>query len=804
MTYYFQTCCVKTTNSDNYFGLSNFTGDTLNINEIYSVITPEFRACGYVITGPIPSTSKIYDGSNVILTNYGDCTTCIGSDDSVSCFPPSPPSITAYTLSNECNVITIFPMGVACNPNDTKDPSYYGAIDGKASVTISGGTPPYKTVWWGGSDNQYGSVSSAIQNLPAGSYTAITEDYWKDYSAITICTLTDPTPSPTPTPTLTPAIACPSCVGTEIQIGTQLWTRCNLDVDTYRDLTPIPQAVTDADWESYATNKIGAWCYFDNDPANGPIYGKLYNLYAVLGIWNEASLLEPLLRKEFAPIGYHVPSVEETDVLINYLGGASVAGGNLKTTGTIEGNDGCWLAPNEGATNSSGFRALPGGFRVSFGNFEAGNYGGSWWDSLGEQSIDGVQLAGLTLFNNTTYAGNAYYRTAGDGNSVRLIKDSPPSSPTPTPTLTITPTVTPTEGTIPPSPTQTPTQTQTPTITPTITQTQTPTITPTITLTPTPSSTKPAEPTISTSLWTNVTADNTFYNILTSPTDLDAKCIWEIQYPKTGSIPTGLILKSFVNIDIGVQLYQSNNQLYLVTGRFIMDSTNPPTPGYVLPNKYVIHTTLGVVDSITNFTSIECNTPTFCNSGNVTIGNITWACRNLDVTTYRDGSVITDANGYNNNQWTGLTTGAWCYYSGNSANGVIYGKLYNWYAVNDPRGLAPSGYHISTKNEWEETIACLCGPINASGKLKEAGTTHWKPTNINGTNFSDFTALPGGYRAGAISAYFGLNSSAWFWTSTESDTQMAFSCLMDGSTNPGIGISTRDKRNAFSIRLVKD
>ena len=256
---------------------------------------------------------------------------------------------------------------------------------------------------------------------------------WNSIRICNVCTTTTTTSSSststststsTTTTTTTTTYVCPDCVqGADILIGTQLWTRCNLDVDTYRDLTPIPQAVTDVDWYSYSTNKIGAWCYFDNNSANGAIYGKLYNLYAVMGIWNEASLLDPLLRKEFAPIGYHVPSVEETDVLINYLGGASVAGGNLRTTGTIEGNDGCWLSPNTGATNSSGFRALPGGFRVSFGNFEAGNYGGSWWDSLGEQSIDGVQLAGLTLFNNTTYAGNAYYRTAGDGNSVRLIKD---------------------------------------------------------------------------------------------------------------------------------------------------------------------------------------------------------------------------------------------------------------------------------------------------------------------------------------------------------------------------------------------
>ncbi len=402
---------------------------------------------------------------------------------------------------------------------------------------------------------------------------------------------------------------------------------------------------------------------------------------------------------------------------------------------------------------------------------------------------------------------------------------TPTMTPTMTPTPTHTPTMTPTTTMVPTpgaSPSQTPAQTQTPTITMTPTQTQTPTptltITPTNTQTPTPTKTPPL-PSIITYLWYWVVWNKRLNNsvvvdgispfpIITSNTESDAKCIWDNEYPKPDSIAYKFALKSFVNIDIGVQLYNSFNLPSDKTGFFIMDTALPPTPGYAVPNKYVVHTTLGVVDSITNFTNIEWNQPSFCNSGNVTIGNITWTCRNLDVTTYRDGSVITDANGYTYNQFTGLTTGAWCYYGGNPANGAIYGKLYNWYAVNDPRGLAPSGYHVSSKLEWEETIDYLCGPYYASGKMKEAGTTHWQPTNTNGTNFSDFTALPGGYRAGTISTlYYNLNSRAWFWTSTgsDTDTKRAFGCLMDGANNPGIGVgATWNKTDAFSVRLVKD
>src|SRR5690242_1829855 len=82
----------------------------------------------------------------------------------------------------------------------------------------------------------------------------------------------------------------------------------------------------------------------------------------------------------------------------------------------------------------------------------------------------------------------------------------------------------------------------------------------------------------------------------------------------------------------------------------------------------------------------------------VTIGNQVWMLKNLDVTTYRNGDPISQVT--DSTQWVGLTTGAWCYYNNDPANNVVYGKLYNWYAVNDPRGIAPLGWHIPTDAEW--------------------------------------------------------------------------------------------------------
>ncbi len=140
-------------------------------------------------------------------------------------------------------------------------------------------------------------------------------------------------------------------------ICSQIWKTKNLDVSTYSDGTPIPQVTSVTAWKNLTT---GAWCYYNNDPANGAVYGKLYNWYAVAGIYNDASLSNPRLRKKLAPSGWHIPTQAEWTTLTDCLGGLSVAGGKMKEVGTLH-----WNSPNTGATNSSGFRALGAG-SISF------------------------------------------------------------------------------------------------------------------------------------------------------------------------------------------------------------------------------------------------------------------------------------------------------------------------------------------------------------------------------------------------------------------------------------------------------
>ncbi len=131
------------------------------------------------------------------------------------------------------------------------------------------------------------------------------------------------------------------------------------------------------------------------------------------------------------------------------------------------------------------------------------------------------------------------------------------------------------------------------------------------------------------------------------------------------------------------------------------------------------------------------------NYGTVTIGTQVWMTRNLDVDHYRNGDPIPEVKSAS--LWKSLTTGAWCYFKNDKDSGVTYGKLYNWYAVNDPRGLAPVGWHIPSDAEWSTLSAYLGGDSIAGGKLKESGTSHWNIPNTGATNVSGFSALPGGW-----------------------------------------------------------
>lgn len=144
----------------------------------------------------------------------------------------------------------------------------------------------------------------------------------------------------------------------------------------------------------------------------------------------------------------------------------------------------------------------------------------------------------------------------------------------------------------------------------------------------------------------------------------------------------------------------------------------------------------------------------------VTIGTQEWTSENLNVEHYRNGDLIPQVQ--NKNEWLNLTTGAWCYYNNDSANGKTYGKLYNWFAVNDSRGLAPEGWHIPSDTEWTILTDFLGGAVG--GKLK--ATTLWQSPNTEATNESGFTGLPGGGR-GSNGRFDFIGKFCFFWSASE-------------------------------------
>ena len=192
----------------------------------------------------------------------------------------------------------------------------------------------------------------------------------------------------------------------------------------------------------------------------------------------------------------------------------------------------------------------------------------------------------------------------------------------------------------------------------------------------------------------------------------------------------------------------------------------------------------------------------------VKIGTQTWMLKNLDVDHYRNGDVIPQVT--DPTAWAALTTGAWCYYNNDTANGTVYGKLYNWYAVTDPRGLAPTGWHVPTDAEWSTLINCLDPIANggantsnvAGGAMKENGTTHWYNPNTGATNSSGFTGLPGGYRNGDGPFYY-VNTFGCWWSSSETDTTSAWNRYLNNDTSHAASWFYV-KTGGFSVRCIKD
>jgi uncharacterized protein (TIGR02145 family) len=189
-----------------------------------------------------------------------------------------------------------------------------------------------------------------------------------------------------------------------IVIGTQEWMAENLNTSIYRNGDAIPTNLNNTAWQNTTS---GAWAYYNNDASYACPYGKLYNWYTCVD------------ARQLCPMGWHVPTDAEWTILTDYLGGQGMAGGKMKTTGTIEAATGLWYSPNADATNSSGFSGAPGGYRSPSGEYDViGGYG-YWWSSS-ELGTLSAWVHFLDFVSGSAVRSNADKR---NGFSVRCLRD---------------------------------------------------------------------------------------------------------------------------------------------------------------------------------------------------------------------------------------------------------------------------------------------------------------------------------------------------------------------------------------------
>lgn len=175
-----------------------------------------------------------------------------------------------------------------------------------------------------------------------------------------------------------------------VRIGDQVWSTRNLDVSTFRNGDPIPQVQNNKEWKQAYINESPAWCYYDNDPANGKKYGKLYNWYAVTD------------ERGLAPKGFHVPSKAEFDALVSYCGGEGTNAYNSLIPG-----------------GSSGFSSLLGGCRSYDGDFFGLTTYSDYWSA---SQVSDANAWALSIYSVSETA-IVFYDYEGCGFSVRCVKD---------------------------------------------------------------------------------------------------------------------------------------------------------------------------------------------------------------------------------------------------------------------------------------------------------------------------------------------------------------------------------------------
>lgn len=183
----------------------------------------------------------------------------------------------------------------------------------------------------------------------------------------------------------------------------------------------------------------------------------------------------------------------------------------------------------------------------------------------------------------------------------------------------------------------------------------------------------------------------------------------------------------------------------------------------------------------------------------VKIGTQTWMVENLKTTKFNDGSPITPIT--DNTAWVNTLGPAYCYYNNDATKKTPYGALYNWQAVNTGK-LAPKGWHVPSKVEFETLFNTIGGDVSTAHKLKELGNSHWPIFNVSATDDYGFALMPSGFRS-PIGNFVSINQTSYVWSSTSISAGSSTALHVDHNGDD-LELPGYSQINGFSVRCVKD
>ena len=347
------------------FDIEYNVGSALNITKYYRAFCKNSRGVGF---GEELSFVNI-NGFPLVITTSASMITTSGATTGGNVISDSGSSVIARGVA----------YGTFQDPTTANDTTINGLGTGEFTSTLAGLT----------ASTLYYIRAYAINSVGTtyGSQTSFTTDSLPGVSCSGTPTVTD----------------IDGNIYNTVKIGLQCWTQSNLKVSKYSNGDIILTGLNNSAWQNTSS---GAYAIYNNDLLNEGLYGKLYNHNAVTD------------SRGLCPTGWHVPSDAEWTELENYLVSYGVTGGGLKSTAT-QPTHGGWAFPNSGATNSSGFTALPGGIRANDGDFHYINGYGFWWSS---SVLSGSNAWHRLLSNDDSYLyRNNFPRSHGF--SVRCLLD---------------------------------------------------------------------------------------------------------------------------------------------------------------------------------------------------------------------------------------------------------------------------------------------------------------------------------------------------------------------------------------------